>query len=313
MLEVTSGVPSGMSGIERTFSRMVGRADVDVLRIGAIVILAVALASMVVNAMTVHSDNPGFRVWEPWVWEGSSALSLALLIWIPWLSAAAAPVSDFRAGAGRIVRFVALHIGALTAFSVLHVTGFVLLRRLAYKVMNYAPYVFGDVLERFAYELRKDALSYCLFVGVFSVVASLRQRRKTSVLPPETFDIQDGSRIHRVEVAHILAVSSAGNYVEFWLADGRRFLMRMTLSAAEDRFQCAGLVRVHRSWLVNVGQMRSLTPDGSGDWTVDLGGLQVPLSRRFPNALAELRGPRDPAKAPYDGGTDHSAEGFARR
>jgi DNA-binding LytR/AlgR family response regulator len=36
-------------------------------------------------------------------------------------------------------------------------------------------------------------------------------------------------------------------------------------------------------------QMTGLKPEGSGDYTIELGGLSVPLSRRFPEALAKLR------------------------
>jgi DNA-binding LytR/AlgR family response regulator len=33
----------------------------------------------------------------------------------------------------------------------------------------------------------------------------------------------------------------------------------------------------------------AITPEGSGDYAVALENLTVPLSRRFPEALAELR------------------------
>jgi DNA-binding LytR/AlgR family response regulator len=36
--------------------------------------------------------------------------------------------------------------------------------------------------------------------------------------------------------------------------------------------------------------MTRLEPEGSGDYTVELESLQVPLSRRYPQALARLRG-----------------------
>jgi DNA-binding LytR/AlgR family response regulator len=36
--------------------------------------------------------------------------------------------------------------------------------------------------------------------------------------------------------------------------------------------------------------MTALKPEGSGDYTVELGSLEAPLSRRFPEALAKLRG-----------------------
>ena len=85
-------------------------------------------------------------------------------------------------------------------------------------------------------------------------------------------------------------MSSAGNYVEFWLADGRRPLMRATLAAIEVELEAYGFVRAHRSWLVNGARVTGLEPDGSGDWTVELGEVRAPLSRRFPEALARLRG-----------------------
>ena len=110
-------------------------------------------------------------------------------------------------------------------------------------------------------------------------------------MPPEasTFDIRDGARLTRVKMEEILAVTSAGNYVEFVLGDGRRLLMRAALRGIEQELVPRGFVRTHRSWLVNVSKVTSLKPEGSGDYTVELGKQSVPLSRRFPEALAKLR------------------------
>ena len=93
-----------------------------------------------------------------------------------------------------------------------------------------------------------------------------------------------------MSLSDILAVGSAGNYVEFALADGRRPMMRSPLSALEDELGPRGFVRTHRSWLVNAARMTALKPEGSGDYTVELESLQVPLSRRYPQALETLRG-----------------------
>jgi DNA-binding LytR/AlgR family response regulator len=35
--------------------------------------------------------------------------------------------------------------------------------------------------------------------------------------------------------------------------------------------------------------MTALRPEGSGDYEVELGAVKVPLSRRFPDALARLK------------------------
>jgi DNA-binding LytR/AlgR family response regulator len=93
-----------------------------------------------------------------------------------------------------------------------------------------------------------------------------------------------------VRLSEILAITSAGNYVEFALQDGRRLLMRSPLSAVENDLEGRGFVRTHRSWLVNEAAVTGLQPEGSGDYGVTLGSLTVPLSRRFPASLARLRG-----------------------
>ena len=67
-------------------------------------------------------------------------------------------------------------------------------------------------------------------------------------------------------------------------------LHRSPLSALETELSPRGFLRTHRSWLVNAAQMTALKPEGSGDYTVELGPVAAPLSRRFPEALAKLRG-----------------------
>jgi DNA-binding LytR/AlgR family response regulator len=92
-----------------------------------------------------------------------------------------------------------------------------------------------------------------------------------------------------VPIHDILAIASAGNYVEFVLRDGRRPMMRKPISALEAELAADGFVRTHRSWLVNAMQVTGLAPEGSGDYKVEIGSVSVPLSRRFPDALAKLR------------------------
>jgi DNA-binding LytR/AlgR family response regulator len=170
-----------------------------------------------------------------------------------------------------------------------HVTTFVLLRKLVYWAAG-AEYDFGAVVPNFLYEFSKDWMGYAGQVAGFALFARLMRPAAVAQAPGEAmYAIRDGARIVRVPVKDILAVASAGNYVEFALRDGRRVLMRSPLSAVEAEFAAHGFVRVHRSWIVNAMQMTGLKPEGSGDYTVELGALSVPLSRRFPEALAKLR------------------------
>lgn len=282
----TNGAPSGMSGWR---ARMAG-ADRRDLILGWTLILGITAAFMVVNSLTVLTDSPSLRLWAPWVWEGTSALSLALLIWLPWLAASAAPTALLDDGWRGRGAFLALHLTAALLYSLLHVGLMVAMRHGVYAALGEA-YDYGPPIQRFVYEFRKDLLSYTLFVGVFWAVRSLREARE-SPMRPVSFDIRDGARLIRAPLDDILAVTSAGNYVEFILADGRRPLMRATLAAVEVELERCGFVRTHRSWLVNAARMSGLRPEGSGDWTVELGSLEAPLSRRYAPALDRLKAER---------------------
>ncbi|HKQ11106.1 MAG TPA: LytTR family DNA-binding domain-containing protein, partial [Rhizomicrobium sp.] len=59
----------------------------------------------------------------------------------------------------------------------------------------------------------------------------------------------------------------------------------------ESDLEGRGFVRTHRSWLVNSARVTALKPEGSGDYEISLGDLDVPLSRRFKTALTKLREP----------------------
>lgn len=284
---VTSGAAGGTSGGRGWPGQALRRADLRDLWRGLLVAAPLTALVCTVNALTNLADIPHVRAWEPWTWEITSGVMILAVMALPWLATALAPPDEALARGWRPkARFLAVHGLALLLFSAVHVAGFVLLRHGVYATMQAGPYAFGD---RFVYELRKDLLTYGAYVAAFWLIGYLRRRRDEPVRPV-SFDIRDGARIIRTPLSEIVAVSSAGNYVEFWLADGRRPLMRATLAAVEVELERFGFVRAHRSWLVNSGRVTGLRPEGSGDWTVELGAVEAPLSRRYPQALERLRG-----------------------
>ena len=238
-----------------------------------------------INVITILHEEPGYGVAGPVIWEGSSWFTLLLFLWIPWIGYRIAPPL------ARPRWKLLVHLPAAIVFSFAHVGSFIVLRKLAYRLAA-AHYDFGTFFPHFSYELRKDVLGYALFVSFFALIEHLLRQQKLIETPGQTltFDIRDGAKLTRVRLDEVLAVASAGNYVEFVLRDGRRLLMRSPLSALEGELSPRGFLRTHRSWLVNAAQMTALKPEGSGDYTVELGALAAPLSRRFPQALAKLRG-----------------------
>jgi DNA-binding LytR/AlgR family response regulator len=249
----------------------------------AVAVVAVG-AVATLDGITLRHEEPQYGLAAPIIWEGSSWFTFILFLWIAWIADRIAPL-------GARPRWKLLvHIPAALLFSLAHVAGFVALRKFIYWLGG-AQYDFGAFFSNFRYEFSKDAFAYALFIAAFGLVEHLLRQQSQIDAPAQTptFDIRDGARLTRVRLDQILAVVSAGNYVEFILDDGRKLLMRSPLSALENELGPRGFVRTHRSWLVNPGRMTALKPEGSGDYKVELGSVTAPLSRRFPETLTKLR------------------------
>ena len=250
--------------------------------------VAAALVAAI-NTMNVISETrnlPGAGLFGPVVWETSSWLTVMAFFWIVWVGYRLAP--PFVRPRWKLL----VHIPCALLFALAHVSGFILLRKLVYAFAG-SHYVVDSFWPDFAYELRKDAIGYILFIVGLAFIEHLLRQQEFVATPgqPPTFDIRDGARLNRVRLDEVLAISSAGNYVEFILRDGRRLMMRSPLSAVEQELGPRGFVRTHRSWVVNSARVTGLRPGGSGDYAVEIDALTVPLSRRFPDALARLKTP----------------------
>lgn len=255
------------------------------------------LAFNAVNILSAWDDRHGWPVWLPVLTEFSSAVAILCLCWLPGLALGLAPLARPW---GRVV---ALHVPAAILFSLLHSAGMAILRNGTTALLG-LDYRFNLSTSVLIYEARKDVMTYLVICGVFllfghgrggaaraSPPAPAPTPNPPAVPGPATFDIRDGARLFRVDVADILAVRSAGNYAEFLLADGRCLLMRATLTQLAGKLSPHGILRTHRSWLVNAAQVRAVLPEGSGDYELTLAdGAKAPLSRRFPDALVRLRG-----------------------
>jgi len=259
-------------------------------RAGTLTIIGLLSLACAVNVTTRLHDTAGrLAPWRPVVWEVSSSIALFAALWIVFGAV------DRTARLGLSWRrALPLHVAAACAFSAQHCLGMWTLRRIAYTIVG-ASYGWSVPPGQVLYEFRKDVVSY---VVIALIRQGLRHARRAAphavpaVAPvPAIFDIKDGARLHRVPAADILAIASAGNYVEILLADGRKIMMRATLSGLLAEPALAAFLRVHRSWIVNPGAVRGMAPEGSNDFLLTLaGGATVPLSRRYPEALAQLRG-----------------------
>ncbi len=233
----------------------------------------------------------GFHRWEPFAWEISSLIAtLALLPALVWL-VERRPWSDRP----RWVTAAVYGVAAI-GFSVLHVVGMVVLRKVIY-AMAAGQYHFGAVPAEFLYELRKDVVSFFLIVTILTLLREVERRLTAPLLvtAPETpaaerIAIRDGARDVELECGAITAVRAAGNYVEVFRIGEKPVMLRATLAEVEARLAASGLARVHRSWLIALARVEAIAASGSGDFRARLsGGIEAPVSRRYKDAIQHLR------------------------
>ena len=150
------------------------------------------------------------------------------------------------------------------------------------------------------YEFRKDVITCLLIGGTLWLIDSRReaQQARSAVAtgradPPSAAPhmvwLRDGSTRIRIEPRDILWISSAGNYVEYSLADGVNHLVRGTLAAEEARLTPFNIVRVHRTRLVNLTRVRGLKTGANGDFELTLDtGQNISGSRRYRDAVTSI-------------------------
>ena len=96
-------------------------------------------------------------------------------------------------------------------------------------------------------------------------------------------DVGSATRmIRRDEVAW---AEASGDYVRIHTKDGSNYLVRIPMVALEEQWVPHGFVRVHRGYLVDLGEVREVRTEGTRT-SVKVGDTVLPVSRRH---AAELR------------------------
>jgi LytTr DNA-binding domain-containing protein len=263
------------------------------------IIAAVAIVVGIVDAFSMADDTARrggvYDLGKPLLWDMTSVAVIILL-----MPALLAIVRRIRREPVLAIRVV-LAIGTIVFFSAIHITGMVWLRKLIMALAGGA-YDFRFSLATLLYELRKDVVTCVLIGGGMWLMDSRRevQRALEVIAPPpaaqppstpQTIWLRDGAKSIRIEPRDILWISSAGNYIEYSLADGSNHLIRGTLAAAESELSRFGLARIHRTRLANLDRVSALQskPSGDFDLTFDT-GHSVGGSRRYREAVSKLDG-----------------------
>ena len=266
-----------------------------------IVIFLVAAAS-IANAFSGARDIPWRlgtpqNLWEPMLWNLTSGVVVIVLL--PIVRRAAILLKgDVMHPVAAAAAFVALGF----VFSALHIAGMGPLRELAYALGGWT-YSFPWA-QQISYEMKKDLFNYLAIAVIFwfaerpagaapvqlATAAPKPEAAGTSAQSPaQEMWLRDGRLSVLIDPGDIVSVSSAGNYVEYDLTEQRKHLIRSTLQAELARLAPFGIVRVHRTRLINPKRVVALEWGPSGDFKVHLdSGEIVAGSRRFKSAVTGI-------------------------
>ena len=195
-----------------------------------------------------------------------------------------------------IKKTVTVYFGASLLFSVFHIAGMVLIRKLIYLTQS-MDYQFGSIGYGFFYEYRKDLITFTVVLGIiysYRFIWSRLQGEANIVENGEddsktkSFDrilIKKLGKEFIVKISEIEWLEASGNYVNLHV-QGRTYPTRNTLAKLVDEISEQGFCRIHRSYAVNLDAVESISNLASGSGEVTLkSGRVLNLSRRYHDEL----------------------------
>ncbi len=261
------------------------------------------LASAIANSLTANMDvrrlDLGFAVWQPPVWEASSALAaLALVPAVVWFTRRwPVHLDNWR-------RMLPIHVLASIAWSALHVAGMVAIRKAVYASQG-QHYDFGPWWREFGYEYLKDVRSYAGVVltveGYRFVMRRLQGEASLLSIPdegppveplerPERFLVRKLGREFLVAANDIEWLQASGNYVNLRVR-GHDYPLRSTIAGIEAKLDPERFVRIQRSYIANLDHVASIEPLDTGDARVHMkDGSRLPCSRTYRGGLRQRSG-----------------------
>ncbi|GGW86661.1 LytTR family DNA-binding domain-containing protein [Alteromonas halophila] len=233
-------------------------------------------------------------LWEPYVWEYTSALSTTLLL-LPLIFI----IRRMAHAEYGLKKLLLIHLCLGSLFSVCHVALMVGLRKAVYSITE-RSYDFGPIVGEFFYEYRKDLWGYATLLATYYLIHFVYQRLIGEAAPVATEPLTDTpatpglpahllvkklNREFLVRLNDVLWVEAAGNYVNLHTEDGV-YPLRMTMKQFCTDARAHHIYRIHRSYATRAQAISTIEYDDTGDGTLTLTtGTALPVSRRYKDSL----------------------------
>lgn len=283
------------------FLRNTERHHLLMLLVSAFVYFMINNTINAASSWTELSRDPNntSAIWEPYVWEYTSAISTTLLLFPLILIIRRVTISRYS-----LKQWLLLHLLLGSLFSVCHVALMVALREVFYS-FTARGYDFGPLGREFLYEYRKDIWGYVTLLASYYLIHFAYRRLIGEAAPvapekdvtaacsglPDNLLVKKLNREFLVRLKDVLWVEAAGNYVNLHTADGV-YPLRMTMKQFCLHAVSHGIYRTHRSFAVHAQAIRTIDYEDTGDGNLTLsGGARLPVSRRYKDALKSAFSP----------------------
>ena len=139
-------------------------------------------------------------------------------------------------------------------------------------------------LEAFEYDVLDFIAKPITFKRLTLSVNRLRTKMRESPVEDFFFVRSEGKYV-QIELEKLLFVETLDDYVVLNLEDGEKHIVHSTLSQMEERLPPASFMKVHRSYIINLGKIKDLD-----DTTAVVDRKVIPVSRANRKALRERLG-----------------------
>ncbi len=97
-----------------------------------------------------------------------------------------------------------------------------------------------------------------------------------------SFFIKNRSKLEKVNVDEIVYLEVEDRYSTIFTEDGRKFVLRMSIGAVQEKLPDDSFLRVHRKYAVNLQKIKSIDTQ---DNLIHVGETSIPLSRSHKEEL----------------------------
>ncbi len=101
------------------------------------------------------------------------------------------------------------------------------------------------------------------------------------------FFIRQGRKMVKLYIDDIQYIESLKDYVQIYITE-KRFIYKARISNLEEELQDDQFIRIHKSYLVPLGKIESVSPT-----EIIIGGKEIPIGRTYRNIVMKRLGIKD--------------------